>query len=1060
MTQPEFRRDPLHNTWVVFAPERQRRPHDFAAAILQPGTLDPFAEGNERLTPPEVQAAREEKSRPNEAGWRVRVVPNRYPAMRVEGALQSSPAGLYDRLTGIGAHEVIIETPDGQAALEDLSPTAITEVLSIYRERIIDLDRDPRFQHIYIFKNVGPSAGASLAHAHSQLVALPLIPPFVEGKLARARDHFLARQRSLFSDILHTERADGTRLVAENDSFLLFCPFASRFPFELAIFPKRHHPDYTSCTPNELQDLAEVLRFALQRLNSVLEKPGYNLLLHTAPLKRPLTERFASTRPRLLLAYGNCPTIQFARRIRDWSRLLHQHRLSGGRRPLPSRGGQAMNVVILWHMHQPYYVNPLTKKAMMPWVRLHAAKGYLDMIDLVTAQPELRVNFNFTPVLVRQILELVNNEVQDEWENLSRKPAAELDDQERCTLLENFFKINWETLVRPVPRYQELLDKRGSTYSSHKLDAIARTFTEQELRDLQTLYNLQWCGFSAVRRFPLLGDLKAKGRDFTEREKNTVLDIHRQILGLVLGEYRAAAERGQIELTTTPYFHPIMPLVYDTNIARRCQPQSPLPSAFSAPEDVRSQLRLAQEQHAKVFGAPARGLWPSEGSIAPEIIPLLVEAGIEYFCTDEGNLFKSLKQDPFWSHRHVEHLELFQGWRVNAGGASIQALFRERPLSDFIGFDAARNETSRAIDHLMGHLHNIAKVAPEGRGVASLILDGENAWEAFPDGGEAFLSSFYRALVEAPGLKTRRLGDYFDEHPSQVETSTLHSGSWIRSDFDIWIGDPEENKGWEWLKETRHFLVERLAHHEVAPERVEAAWWEIYAAEGSDWFWWYGPDFTIDTDFLFDELFRLHLQNVYRILGVEPPAHLDVPICLPSADLGYTKPLRLLEPDLTGKTEHFFDWLGAGELDLTRQATAMFQGDRIGQKLFFGFGPSDFFMRIDLSRQPESIIIRFLLPHSSRVILRKPGTDDAVAFEKSEDGVAFAPAPATGLLAMWGSSLIVSIPRELLAIEPGHEFAFFVQLLEDGLQRERFPERGAIELAAPTKDFDSEQWFV
>jgi UDPglucose--hexose-1-phosphate uridylyltransferase len=293
---PEFRRDPLHNTWVVFAPERQRRPQDFAPAVQQAGSLDPFAEGNERLTPPEVYAIRKEKTHANEPGWRVRVVPNRYPAMRIEGSLEGSAVGLYDRLTGIGAHEVIIETPDGKLALEDLPVTAIADIFASYRDRIIDLERDLRFQHIYIFKNVGPSAGASLSHAHSQLVALPLVPPFIEGKLTRARDHYLAKQRSLFSDILQTERADGSRLVAENDGYVLFCPFASRFPFELAIFPKRHHPEFISCTTTEMHELAEILRFALQRLNAVLEKPGYNLLLHNAPLRRPATERFGSTR--------------------------------------------------------------------------------------------------------------------------------------------------------------------------------------------------------------------------------------------------------------------------------------------------------------------------------------------------------------------------------------------------------------------------------------------------------------------------------------------------------------------------------------------------------------------------------------------------------------------------------------------------------------------------------------------------------------------------------------------------------------------------------------------
>jgi UDPglucose--hexose-1-phosphate uridylyltransferase len=293
---PEFRRDPLHHTWVVFAPERQRRPQDFSPATRQHDALDPFAEGNERLTPPEVYAIRPEKSNANETGWRIRVVPNRYPALRVEGTLEANPVGLYDRVAGIGAHEVIIETPDSHLALEDLSVSGIAEIFACYRERIIDLEKDPRFQHIYVFKNVGPSAGASLAHAHSQLVALPLIPPFVEGKLLRAREHYQAKQRSLFKDILHTERADGSRLVAENDGYVLFCPYASRFPFELAIFPKRHHPEFISCTTQEFMDLAEILRFALQRLNAVLEKPGYNLLLHMAPLRRPDTERFASTR--------------------------------------------------------------------------------------------------------------------------------------------------------------------------------------------------------------------------------------------------------------------------------------------------------------------------------------------------------------------------------------------------------------------------------------------------------------------------------------------------------------------------------------------------------------------------------------------------------------------------------------------------------------------------------------------------------------------------------------------------------------------------------------------
>jgi hypothetical protein len=246
----------------------------------------------------------------------------------------------------------------------------------------------------------------------------------------------------------------------------------------------------------------------------------------------------------------------------------------------------------------------------------------------------------------------------------------------------------------------------------------------------------------------------------------------------------------------------------------------------------------------------------------------------------------------------------------------------------------------------------------------------------------------------------------------------------------------------------------------VPEEQAKAAWWEIYAAEGSDWFWWYGPDFTIDTDYLFDELFRLHLQNVYRILGIDPPAHLDVAICVAGTDIGYTKPSCLIEPKVTRPTENFFDWLGAGDLDLTRQATAMFQGDRIGRKLHFGFGAEAFHLRLDLSRQPEEIALRFLLPRSMRLTLKPVGEQLHALFETSLDGVTFTETPSEGVAAHWGQSVLLSVPRPLLEIKPGNEFAFFVQIFEGGLQRERYPERGAIEMTAPGADFEAEHWFV
>jgi alpha-amylase/alpha-mannosidase (GH57 family) len=719
-----------------------------------------------------------------------------------------------------------------------------------------------------------------------------------------------------------------------------------------------------------------------------------------------------------------------------------------------------MNVVLLWHMHQPYYVNPLTKTAMMPWVRLHSVKGYLDMIDILQKVPGVQVNFNFTPVLVKQIEELANGEVIDLWETWSRKPVEALHIDEKKRILEDFFKLNWDTMIKPYPRYLDLLHRRGMSWSERSLDETVSLFSDSDFRDLQVWYNLAWCGYSAVKRFPLLAELRKQGRDFTEEQKNAVLDIHRDILRLVLSLYRDATTRGQVEITTTPFFHPIMPLVYDTDFARRCMPHATLPLRFTAPEDVRAHLRLAQEQHARVFGQKARGLWPSEGSVAPELIPLFQEAGIEYFCTDEGNLFHSLEQDPAWSGKNVDHLELFQGWRIRYEDASVQALFRERPLSDFIGFNAARNEAPRSVEYLMHHFDHLASILTQPNQAVCIALDGENAWEAFPDGGEKFLTLFYENLAARNNFHTRKLGDYFTEFPSRVECAHLHTGSWINSDFDIWIGDPEENKGWEWIGQTRAFLTERIAKGGLTPEQVQAAWWEIYAAEGSDWFWWYGPDFTTDCDFLFDELFRTHLQNVYRILEVQPPAYLDVPICLPSSAVSYSKPHHLLNVSKKGVVENYYEWVGAGQLDIAQQQTAMYQSDRIGQRLYFGFSHDNFVLRLDASHKPEGLLVQFTSPVCCRFRIER-GTRNAYhgVFEKSDDQVTFQPVE-TAAIATWGDFMFILIPKSPLGWDKGGIVSFFVQLIEKGLQKERYPERGAIEFNVPGDDFEASQWFV
>lgn len=717
-----------------------------------------------------------------------------------------------------------------------------------------------------------------------------------------------------------------------------------------------------------------------------------------------------------------------------------------------------LNVALLWHMHQPNYVNSVTGVAMLPWVRLHCVKGYMDMIELARKYPALRLNFNITPILLFQILNYSEKRITDFWEILSRKSPADLLCDEKVMLLENFFKIHTENHILPYPRYRQLLEMRGKDSSIASLRERAPHFSDQDFLDLQVWYNLSWCGFTAHRRYPELTELKRKGAGFTDQEKQHLLDIHAEIVALIPKLYKEAQDEGLIEITTTPFFHPIMPLIYDTDIAKRCMPGRVLPQRFSAPEDVQAHLRLAQEQHERVFGKKARGLWPSEGSVCPEILPFLKEAGIEYFCSDEEILFRTLKEDPNWKGKKVDHLELFQGWNCAYDGVELMALFRERPLSDYIGFQAARSRPHEAADYLSHHLEHIAGLVHLSQNIICLALDGENAWETFPDGGEAFLTLFYQKILSSSKLKTVLLADYVGQKHELPRLTTLHSGSWINADFDIWIGDSEENQAWEFIAKTRAFLLSEEKTGKIKEAVLQKAWREIYAAEGSDWFWWYGPDFQISGDFIFDELFRTHLKNIYYLLGIDSPHYLDVPICHDGHTESFTRPVDFISPTLNGEGGGYLDWMGAGRINLEKQGTAMFQSDRIAHRILYGLNPETFFFRVDaFGRLPDKIILLFQQPYMMRVVVDPiHGTG---VLEKSEDNVHFKHVAPVNVFCK--RSMEWAVPLDQLGWKlDGTTVTFMVQIFEKGVEKEHYPQHGLFEFVTPSSRLRLQNWFI
>ncbi|RFC44403.1 MAG: GH57 family [Verrucomicrobia bacterium] len=715
------------------------------------------------------------------------------------------------------------------------------------------------------------------------------------------------------------------------------------------------------------------------------------------------------------------------------------------------------HAVFLWHMHQPYYVNPASRTAMMPWVRLHAVKGYLDMVSILDEFPEMRVNFNMTPVLLLQIIELSEGRVHDLWMDWARRPAAQLEEHERLAILENFFKIHWENLVKPFPRYWELLNKRGLAFEREEARRELRYWSLQEFIDLQTWFNLAWCGYTAERLYPELGELKRKGRHFSEGEKNRVLDIHQEILGKIIPLYREAEKRGQVEITTTPFFHPILPLVYDSDFAERSMPGRQLPKRFQWPQDALAHLKMAVEQHTELFGKAPRGLWPSEGSIAPELVALMQEAGIRYFCSDEENLFRSLEKDPAFRGKPVNHLEMFQGWRVEHDGASVQAVFREKPLSDFIGFMAAKNRPEDAAAHLLHHLSNIARALPKKTGVIPLILDGENAWETFPDGGQGFLRALYAGVLKEPLLQSSTIEEYLALEPPAKTVHMLHTGSWISSNFDIWIGEEEENRAWDLLGETRLFLQSQLDAGQLTAEQQKAALLEVYAAEGSDWFWWYGPDFSTENDALFDDLFRQHLKNVYTLCGKLPPARMEEQITAMRVAPLYSTPERLVSRELTGRRSSYFDWMGAGCYVAGSEQGAMYRSGRMLKRFFFGNDIEFLYLRLDPIRW-ENLSVRLEF-HGEF-----PGVIELSNLDKGGQGTFVwhsADGEQTEYQGLVARDVVeLEVPLSLLGLNGDAAVRFQVKVFEGGLERECYPERVPIEFNLTRREYALEHWMV
>ena len=511
-----------------------------------------------------------------------------------------------------------------------------------------------------------------------------------------------------------------------------------------------------------------------------------------------------------------------------------------------------LNLAFIFHMHQPYYKNLLTQESDLPWVRLHGAKDYLDMVQILKNYPKIKQTFNVVPSLFEQIEDYNTNQVKDKFLELTAKPAAELTKADKEFILQNFFSINKDRVIATFPRYYELWFKKQRN----------NEFSTQEYLDLQLWFNLAWIDPSFRQNIPELKKIVLKERFFNEEDKQIVLTNQLNILKGIIPAYRLFKQNNQIEISVTPYYHPILPLLCSTNIAKEANKKTVLPKEeFSYPQDAQSQVESAVEYYKQRFDGAPLGMWPSEEAVSEHILPFIMASGIKWIVADEAILFKSLNL------RKRNTKLLYQPHLLKRKKGELSIVFRDRNLSDLIGFNYQGLKEVDAVNNFMGHLENINKAFKNKDILVTVAMDGENAWEFFRNDGHDFLELFYKRISDCDFVKTTTVSEYLKLMPAKLEIKRLSAGSWIYGEFGKWIGNPYKIKAWECLTQARKALGK-------IKEPSALALKQMYILEGSDWFWWYGED----PDGSFDRLFRIHLINLYKLINQDAPAYLINPL--------------------------------------------------------------------------------------------------------------------------------------------------------------------------------------
>ena len=527
-----------------------------------------------------------------------------------------------------------------------------------------------------------------------------------------------------------------------------------------------------------------------------------------------------------------------------------------------------LSIAFYWHMHQPVYQLTPDSDYIMPWTRLHAVKDYLDMLTIIKDYKNIKLNFNIVPILIDSFIRYGEKGYHDIHSRISVKPVEELTDEDKNFIINNFFDANYQFMILPLKEYDRLIHKYQFTKDINE-------FSQQEYSDLMALFNLAWIDSAHQKDYPELKALYKQGSGYTLEDRIKIIEIQRDIIRKIIPTFKKYLADGRIELTTSPHYHPILPILVDIADVSTNQ-NGDLPLTLGMKKDAEVQIKEALRIIEEAFGVKPQGIWPSEHCISNKTLKLLGDLGIKWTISDEGVLSNSIKFD-FVRDFNGNLENPYPLLKVYDYKSGVKVIFREAIFPNLISFEYPNHDSERVAIDLYDRIKTIQNKiqnSPDETHLLTIAMDGENCWENYAKDGAIFLNKLYELINNDESLETVLISDYIKKERHLKELNSIKAGSWINQDFKLWIDEPLKNLAWTYLKQVKddleNFILLNPNH-----ENIEKAKRELHVCQGSDWFWWFGEPNDSGHDNIFDYLFRMHLKNVYEFMGQTPPDFLD-----------------------------------------------------------------------------------------------------------------------------------------------------------------------------------------